>query len=338
MRAGLPTFVFLIAAAGVVAFLALRMGGNYKGLEKGLADTTTSPAMVTWSGDIRVMTANVRISEPTDGINAWPNRREYLVKTLLKYGPDVIGCQEMTPAQGVYLVKELGKWYDHYPKPGVGKVERLENTSGNLSGAVDELFTSLNTLFYRTDRFEIVDGESGLVIPEQLQADATENTFFTLAVLRKILAVGSPKPADLLIVVDTHIRYKESFALKCVARIRGKIGEMQKKYPEAKVVLMGDMNHPKGSKIYAAIAGGGNATTDVVGTLTDSFDYSKKRPGDAWGNWHAFTGTPQAQWPTDLIFAGTGLTAKRTEIVRDHDSNNRYPSDHFFVMTDLANP
>ena len=55
---------------------------------------------------------------PDDGVNVWPNRRELLVKTLLKYDADLIGCQEVSPAQGAYLIKELAPWYTHYPARG----------------------------------------------------------------------------------------------------------------------------------------------------------------------------------------------------------------------------
>jgi len=137
------------------------------------------------TGGVRVMTANVRISSPDDGENVWQNRREFLVKTLRKYDPDLIGCQEVTPAQGAYLTKELRQWYDHYPRAGVGGGGKTEGRK-NWKESVNLTFASLNTLYFRADRFEIVDGEAGLVLPGQLQRNPTENTFYTLAVLREI--------------------------------------------------------------------------------------------------------------------------------------------------------
>ena len=276
MRAGLPTIVILVVVAGAVTVLGLCVGViDFKGTSKKTEVAATVPLPQTGNAAIRVMTANVRIAEPTDGVNVWPNRREFLVKTLLKYGPDIVGCQEVTPAQGAYLVKELGKWYEHYPRAGVGTIDGVNGKDGVLAGAMDEIFTSLNTLFYRTDRFEILDGESGLVFPDQLQKEPAENTFYTLAVLKKKPEASSKKPEELLIVVDTHLRHQEGFALKCAIRIREKIGGMLKKYPEAKVVMMGDMNRDRESKIYTAIVGEAGAQ-DGVGLLTDSFDYSKR--------------------------------------------------------------
>jgi endonuclease/exonuclease/phosphatase family metal-dependent hydrolase len=289
--------------------------------------STTAPAV---AGDkVRVMTANVRLSQADDGENAWPNRRDFLVKTILKQGPDILGCQEVSPSQGAFLIKEFGKWYDYYPRAGIGKIADEEGSAaGKLLGAVNQSFAALNTLFYRSERFDCIDGEAGLVLPGQLQRDPSENTFYTLAVLKE-KAIGGRT----YIVVDTHLRHHDDFAMKCALAIREKIGAALKTYPGAKVIVMGDMNHSRGSKVYTALAGV-DAAADGAGALADSFDYSRKRPNELWGNYHGFKGKPQWDFPSDLIFS-TGLKSKGAQIVRDHDEHGHYPSDHFFVVADL---
>src|SRR5947209_7764076 len=138
---------------GALGFAGFGTGTHRVSPAEGAITSVTDPL------HLRVMTANVRISMPEDGINAWPNRRELLVKTLLKHNADVIGCQEVSPAQGAYLIKELSAWYTHYPRAGVGKIEGDTGThASELLGAVTASFASLNTLFYRTDRFNQVDG------------------------------------------------------------------------------------------------------------------------------------------------------------------------------------
>ncbi|MGN6369317.1 MAG: endonuclease/exonuclease/phosphatase family protein [Phycisphaerae bacterium] len=285
------------------------------------------------------MTANVRISMPDDGVNAWPNRRELLVKTLLKYNPDLIGCQEVSPAQGAYLIKELAAGYSYAPRAGVGKIEG-ENGSraSQLLGEVTASFASLNTLFYRADRFEQVDGVAGLVLPDQPQAVASENTFFTLAVLREKQEARSKNEGGggrMLIVVDTHIRHQAAFAVKCALKLREDVARYLKKYPGAGVIVMGDMNHDRTEAPYRALEGVAGAA-DGLGVLTDTFDYSKKRPGEAWGNWHAFTGISRRAWPSDLIFTNGAWKAEGTTIVRDGGEKGIWPSDHFFVYADLV--
>jgi endonuclease/exonuclease/phosphatase family metal-dependent hydrolase len=321
-----PTFRVLILAIAALGVWAWSFAGNKETTSGPTPAGNPQPAV---SNTVRVMTANVRLSQPEDGENAWPNRRDLLVKTVLKYGPDILGCQEVSPAQGAFLIKELGKWYDYYPRAGVGKIAADDSsTTGRLLGAVNQSFAALNTLFYRSDRFDCIDGEAGLVLPNELQREPSENTFYTLAVLQEKAATKR-----IFIVVDTHLRHHEEFATKCALGIREKIGAVLKTHPGAKVIVMGDMNHDRRSKVYAALAGVEGAA-DGAGVLADSFDYSRKRPNELWGNWHAFTGKPRRDLPTDLIFS-SGLTSKGAEFVRDHDDHGHYPSDHFFVTTDL---
>gem|GEM_PF-1473550 len=360
VRAGFSRVLTLLIVAGALVVLGFWLFSGERRSEEKQVEMPTSMSAARLGGDVRAMTVNVRMASPNDGMNIWQNRREFLVKTLLKYGPDLIGCQEVTPAQGAYLVKELGKWYDYYPRAGVGKEgegsERgsLAETEGskNLTETVTLTFASLNTLFFRADRFEIVDGEAGLVLPGELQRNPTENTFYTLAVLRERQPISS-SPTDMTesshrqiqtdtdkrqewIVVNTHLRHDEAFAEKCAAGIREKIAAARTKYPGAQVVLMGDMNHNMNSKVYARLVGKTAADGgDGAGVLSDCFDYTQRRPKEAWGNWHAFTGVSRTALPSDLIFTSSDLKSKPAELIRDKDANGRYPSDHFFVMTEI---
>ena len=190
-------------------------------------------------------------------------------------------------------------------------------------------FSSLNTLFYRTDRFEQVDGVTGLVLPDQPQVQAAENTFYTLAVLKQ------KADGKMLVVVDTHIRHQPAFAVKCSLKVREDVAEYLKKYPGAGVIVMGDMNHDRTEAPYRALVGTEGAA-DGLGVLVDSFDYSKKRAVETWGNWHAFTGVSRREWPSDLIFTSGGWKAEETKIVRDGGEKGIWPSDHFFVFADLV--
>lgn len=294
------------------------------------AATAAAPA----DGSLRVMTVNIRMDDPKDGENAWPKRREFLVRTVLARNPDVVGCQEVSPVQGAYLSKEM-HGFMHYPH---GKAEGNENLSV-LAAQVEGTLSGLDTVFYRDDRWELREGANGLVIPNELQDNPTENTFFALLVLRD----RAGRTPD-LIVLNTHLRHGPALAAKCAARLRGLIGEKLKKYPEAEVVLMGDINHDRTEKAYGVLAGGppegkAGAGTDGVPALVDTFDYSRKKPRELWGNWHNFTGKADREWPSDLIFVRGAMAHAPAEFVRDKSagaSGAGYPSDHFFVWTTLT--
>jgi endonuclease/exonuclease/phosphatase family metal-dependent hydrolase len=280
------------------------------------------------------MSANIRLDDPKDGKDAWLHRRELLFKTFLKYQPDILACQEVSPAQGAYLRRELASWYSFYPRAGVGSASRTSATTSSASellGVFSDVISSINTIFYRTDRFDILDGEAGLVIPSEPQANASENTFFTLAVLRERRSSNpAPAHAGTLIVVDVHFRHNEAFAVRCANQLYDIITRWQTQYPNSGILLLGDINFDRTSKLHGAITADRSS-----GKLADTFDYAKLPPAPANknGTYHAFTGNPAASLPTDLMFYGGGLKlAAPAEILRDKSADGRYPTDHFLIQ------
>lgn len=299
-------------------------------------------------GSLRVMTANIRVDMPEDGVNAWTSRRDLLVRTLLKYQPDVLGCQEVAPAQGAFLNKSLSPWYGYFPRAGAGTQSKpitdvggLRGAAAQLVGAAGELLSGLNTLYYRTDRFDFIDGESGMILPDQPQPIASENTFFTLAVLREKAGGKAAKPLT-VIAVDAHFRHDEGLAEKCAAALRQKIAGWAEKFPDSGILVMGDMNHDRRSPMYDLLTGQGRPSASPLATrdhdtapmLTDSFDYNDALHSQ-WATYHAFTGQAARGFPSDLIFFGGPLELKTAaQIERDNDAG-RYPSDHFFITADV---
>jgi endonuclease/exonuclease/phosphatase family metal-dependent hydrolase len=324
---GIPTILSILIIIALLGFWAWSLSASHAPA----AATAALPAPD--ASHLTVITANVRISEPDDGVNIWPNRRDLLVKTLLKYNPDLVGTQEVSPAQGAYLIKELTPWFTHYPRAGVGTIEGTGNSgTSQLLGEVTASFASLNTLFYRTDRFDQIDGTAGLVLPDQPQSNPAENTFFTEAILKQ------KSDGKLLIVIDTHIRHQQDFAVKCALKLRQNLAATLKKYPGADILLMGDINHDRTQAPCRALVGAPNAI-DGLGLLADTFDYAHMQPNQLYGNWHAFTGNPQRALPTDLIFINPGSwKVQQTTEIRDAGPNGLWPSDHFFTMSQLTRP
>ncbi|HEY4328906.1 MAG TPA: endonuclease/exonuclease/phosphatase family protein [Phycisphaerae bacterium] len=365
MHRGLPTllaFALLAAATSLSVWWAGQQLGTAQGAAQDAVLTSRPVPQAGW-GPMRVITANIRLDMPVDGENGWVNRRELLTKTLLKYQPEILGCQEVSPVQGAYLTKELAAWYAYYPRAGVGSDQQgaTRSAGAQLLGALSGSLASLNTLYYRADRFDILDGEAGLVLPGEPQADAAENTFFTLAVLReKTSQTDETKhlPAThTLIVVDIHFRHGEAFAIQCATKLRQKLATWEEKFPGSGILVMGDINRDKTTKLYATLTTGDAAVASRIAAtagakmgadgnvlmLQDAFDYSKwiGGGGKTWGTYHGFAGTSTQPWPTDLIFVGGGLKVTHAaEIMEDHGppppAKGRYPSDHFFVSAELG--
>src|SRR2546423_12609173 len=43
---------------------------------------------------LRVMTFNIRYDNPADGVNAWPNRKDWVASLIRFHAADVVGVQE----------------------------------------------------------------------------------------------------------------------------------------------------------------------------------------------------------------------------------------------------
>jgi endonuclease/exonuclease/phosphatase family metal-dependent hydrolase len=344
VRRGVPTVAFLLLLIAAFALWAWSLGtAPAPAGADGAATLAARPAPAGGWGPLQVMAANIRMSSPQDGPNDWPNRRELVVKTFLKYQPDLLLCQEVTPSQGAYLNKELAPWYGYYPRAGVGRPAGAATAKGGTSGGargelmgvLNQSLASLNTVYYRSDRFDIVDGEAGLIFPDELQSVPSENAYFTVAVLKE---KGGGLP---WIVIDTHLRHGDQFAIRCAMRLRERAASWMKGYPGAGVVIGGDMNHDRTSKVYAALTGAvgaGSAVGDVeLPGFTDTFDYTQKKKPEPWGTWHPFTGITNNEWPTDLVlYAGDRLTASGSaRIVRERGSKGEWASDHFFVLSTI---
>lgn len=91
---------------------------------------------------VKLMSFNIRMSGMSeyDGINAWGNRKEAVVRMLREQNPDVLGVQEMLPDQQQYLRNELRD----YRMVGVGREDGMQE--GECMG-----------IFYKKDRFALED-------------------------------------------------------------------------------------------------------------------------------------------------------------------------------------
>jgi len=87
---------------------------------------------------VQAMTYNIRFNNPGDGPNAWPNRKDVLIRQIQFYGPDVIGMQEVLKGQ----LDTLDARLPNYDYVGVGRDDGKE--AGEYS-----------PLLYRADRFEL---------------------------------------------------------------------------------------------------------------------------------------------------------------------------------------
>jgi endonuclease/exonuclease/phosphatase family metal-dependent hydrolase len=95
----------------------------------------------------RVMTFNIRLPVPDDGINYWDNRRPLVTSTIRFHEPDIIGVQEAFRRQLDEMVSDMPE-YDWF---GVCR------TDGTVQPNPDGEFSAI---LFRKDRFERLDGQT----------------------------------------------------------------------------------------------------------------------------------------------------------------------------------
>lgn len=162
---------------------------------------------------VRVVTYNMLCDILDQGIeesNRWPSRLPRIVAMLNEMQPDVIGAQELYTNQLGELQAHIGEEFAFYGQPS-----RKEN----------------NGIFYRRDRFELIDGQVWM-IPEA--ANLTNPMQLTMVQLK------DRKSGRQFAVFNTHLTFpnpdkREAQALS--------IAKYAKEYVEKMPVLvMGDLN------------------------------------------------------------------------------------------------
>lgn len=77
-------------------------------------------------GELTVVSLNIRMDNPGDGINAWPNRKKLLAQTLIDLKADVVGMQEVMTHQRT----DLESLMPGYAFLGVGRDDGKEGGEG----------------------------------------------------------------------------------------------------------------------------------------------------------------------------------------------------------------
>jgi endonuclease/exonuclease/phosphatase family metal-dependent hydrolase len=257
--------------------------------------------------DLRVMTFNVRYGEADDGINAWPHRRDLMVKVIREEHPDIMGTQELLSPQGDYLKQHLPgyTWF------GMGRNGNEINKNSNEHMGV----------FYDTARLEVLDSGNfwlsdtpdkpgsigpGLLMPRMV----------TWARFR------DRRSGREFYYYDTHFPYRdgkeaEATREQCAELIRQRMAKLPASLP---FILTGDFNTAPDSRTHASL-------TEV---LRDARTSAPRREGPE-ATFHDFTGhaTKRIDW---ILYRGVKATDVRT--ITTHEGKV-YPSDHFPVVADF---
>ncbi len=255
---------------------------------------------------ITAITYNLRFDNPSDGPDAWPERRSWLAAQIRFYNPDLLGVQEALLSQLLYLDQECPA----YARVGVGRDDGADK--GEFSA-----------LLYRRDRFELLGSGTFWLSPTPEGPskgwDAALPRVCTWAHLRDRLNGKE------LWVYNTHFDHigreaRLESARLILSRIREQAGS-------APAILMGDLNATPDDAPIALLRAG-------------LHDTRQRSVEPAFGPEATFNGFKFHEIPAnriDYIFVNDPWRVLQQATLTD-SRNGHYPSDHFPVLARIDWP
>jgi len=261
---------------------------------------------------LRVMSFNLRYDNPRDGVNAWPNRRDWVAKLIQFHGADVVGVQEALAS----MLSDLDVRLPGFARVGVGR------TDGRAKG-------EFSAILYRTDRLALLDSGTFWLspTPEMVGSkgwDAALERVATWARFRDRLTGCNH------LQINTHFDHMGEQARQESARlIRRKLPALAAGLP---VVMTGDLNADPASASYRILT-----ADDVAGAgppLADGFVVSRSGHYGPTSSWTAFRAIEPGR-RIDYVLVSTPVTVQSHGILPD-SWDGRFPSDHLPVLASLV--
>ena len=262
------------------------------------------------AGRLTVMTFNIRYANPSDGIYSWKNRIPLVAHVLRASDPDLAGFQEALRSQVDNLAVILKDW----AWSGVGRDD------GRAAG-------EFSAVFFRRARFRKLDGGTFWLseTPEVAGSRSWEaacNRIVTWVRLEDTLT------GKTLFFFNTHFDHASPLAReKSAALLTERVAKIA---GGAEVLVTGDFNEGRGSRMYAILTTGPAAlqnTADLAIEPTPNPDYT----------FVGFPFQPRAGEAIDFVF-GRNLTTWRPlrRTVVTYNVDGKYPSDHLPVVTEFV--
>lgn len=251
------------------------------------------------------MSYNIRLDLASDGENAWPNRKDFLMSQIQFYAPDAFGVQEATPNQ----VDDLNRAFSQYYSVGIAR-------EGKNKGEA-------STIYVKKDRFKLIQTNTFWLssTPERISKgwDAAYNRVCTYALLK------DKKSKQYFWIFNTHLDHVgEEAKTKGLTLISNQINQLNtQKYP---VILMGDFNtKPSEERIVT-----------LKNTMDDAKEISIEKPFGPDGTFNGFQYSFPVKDRIDYIFLSKNNPFEVLKYAVLTDAKDlKFPSDHFPVFVEL---
>ena len=254
---------------------------------------------------VELITYNIRLNTPVDGIHSWPNRKENVAALFRFHRADIFCVQEALPDQ----VDDLAAAFPDFSYEGVGRDDGIRE--GEFSA-----------VFYDRGRFDKKEGGTFW-----LSETPGQCSFGWDAACRRIctwLKLKEKNTGKILFIFNTHFDHVGVEARKNSASlILQKIGKISGN--KGPVVLCGDLNLPPDSE----------PITLIGEKLNDAFIVSEKPPYGSEATFHGFTYDDPPQDRIDYVFVSDDVSVLRYGALTD-SRDRTFFSDHLPVLATLT--
>ena len=260
---------------------------------------------------LRVMTFNIRYDNPGDGINAWPNRKEWVASLMRWHGADVIGVQEALHHQ----LTDLDTRLPGFSRVGVGR------TDGRLQG-------EFSAIFYRTARIALRDSGTFWLSPTP-ERPGSKGWDMAIERIATWAHFTDRRTGCEWLQLNTHFDHIGETARQESARlIRRRLAQLAKGLP---IVMTGDLNTEPKDAPYRILTT--ERIDDAVPPLHDAFVVSRTGSYGPTSSWNAFKAI-EPNRRIDYVLVSAPVNVEQHAILPDM-WDGRFPSDHLPVMAEV---
>ncbi|UOY05856.1 endonuclease/exonuclease/phosphatase family protein [Muricauda sp. SCSIO 64092] len=267
---------------------------------------TMALTSLSFGQQLNVLTYNIRYDNPSDGVNGWDKRKDFMVSQLNTYRPDVFGIQEGLKHQVDYLKNNL----DGYTHFGVGRDD------GKKAG-------EYTAIFFNGGKLKLLDNGTFW-----LSETPNKPSKGWDAAIKRICTYGlfeNRGDGNQFFVFNTHFDHVGEVArLESSRLILSKIKDLNRS--RLPVILMGDFNlEPDTPGIQL-----------ISGKLEDSHQAAGTNSHGPRGTFNGFEMQKDVTRRIDYIFFDpSGFKILKSSIVNE-SKEGLYPSDHFPVYVELT--
>lgn len=270
----------------------------------------TAIGQIALAESLNVMTWNIRYNNPGDGVNAWPNRKDWVAEIIVKNKVDIAGFQEV-------LVGQLEDLKARLPLMGAYGVGRDD---GKDAG-------EFSPIFFRKDRFELLE-KSTFWLSSTPDKVASKGWDAALPRIASWVKLKDRQTETAFYVINTHFDHRGTEARAQSAALLLK--SLREKFADHAVILTGDLNTTPNSPPYEKLV-----ATDAQNrpVFLDAYQRSTQKPIGPNSTWNGF----QAIVPDrriDFVFTTQSVKVLRYQTL-DDQKEGRFPSDHLPVVSEL---